>query len=113
MAGYAPDQAGRRLDSTGSSYGHEEGARIECLKNQVQVVGHFAEPADVGPNLPAAMAARKVGRQLVGLLVVKWFAIAAIATAFEQFAVHVNHVLGTSLFVQAVHILRAEKQTVL
>jgi len=107
------DEAGCRLDDAGCSYGDEHGRFTERLKNSIQMIRYLAEPADVRPNLPTAITARNVGRRIVGFRVFKRAPFAAIAPALKQLAMHMNRAPRTSLFVQAVHILRTEKQAVL
>ena len=102
-----------RLDDAGSSNRDEDGAGVERPRDFVQVVGDFAEPADVRPNLAAAFALRNRRRRLAGFRVVEGRTIASVAAALEEFAVHVDHAPRSGLLVKIVDVLRAEKESVL
>ena len=53
------------------------------------------------------------GWRLVEIRVVKWRAVASLATTLEKLTVHVNDLSRTRLLVKAVHVLGADEQAVL
>jgi len=107
------DETGRWLDDAGCSNGHEDRAFAERAKNFIEVEGHFAEPADVRTNPAAAFAPGNLGGRVERVRVIEGRAAASVAAALEKLAVHVNNTARTGLLVEAVHVLRAEKQAIL
>ena len=83
-------ETGGRLDGTGGADGKEDGATIECGVDVVEIVRHFAEPADVRANLRTTFAAWNGGRRLVEVRIFEGRARTRFAAGLEEFAVHVD-----------------------
>ena len=104
-------EAGGGLDGAGGANGQEDRRIVESSKNEIEMKGSLAKPADVRPDFAAAGAQRKFVRGFVELRVFERRPRARITAAFEKLSVHVNDARGASLFVEIVDILRAEEQT--
>jgi hypothetical protein len=72
-----------------------------------------AVPADVRANSTAAPTLGRFGWRIVEIRVVKRRAVATVATAFEEFSVHVDDSPRTRLLVKAVYVLGADKEAIL
>lgn len=107
------DKAGGWLDHSRCTDSHEDRAFVQCAEDAIQLERHFAEPTDVWANPTAAFAPGKLDWRIVGVGVTKWRSAAPIATALEEFAVHMDDALRPCLLVKIVHILGAEEQTIL
>lgn len=105
-------ETGGRFDGARSADGEKYSAAIECGKNALQVVGNFAEPADVRTNFSAAGTTRKFRSRFVEGSVFERWARARLTAALEEFAVHVVDALGAGFFVKVIDILRAEEKTI-
>src|SRR4051794_1975506 len=88
VAGGVPREAGGRVDRAGRPDGDEEVGGVERVEDPVQLVGHLAEPDDVGPELarPALRARRQV-REVLGP---PQPGVAGAAQGRVQLAVHVD-----------------------
>ena len=103
-------EAGGRFDTAGSPDGQEERRFIESGEDAIEVERGFSKPADVRANFASAGAERKFAWGFVELYVFERQAGAGVAAALEEFAVHVNYALGTSLLMEIVDVLRAQEQ---
>src|ERR1700741_891103 len=104
-------EAGGGLDGAGGANGQEDRRIVESSKNEIEMKGSLAKPADVRPDFAAAGAQRKFARGFVELRVFERRPQAGIAAALEELSGHVNDARGASLFMEIVDILRAEVQT--
>ena len=100
------------LHNARCSDSHEYRAFIECVEDAIQFERQFAEPADVRSNPTPAVAPGKLGWRIVSIYVAEGCATAPVAAALEEFPVHVDDALRSSLLVKVIHILRAEEQAV-
>lgn len=106
------DETGGRFHDTGRSHRGEKGAAIQLRKDAVQIVRYFPKPADVRTDSAPAFAARYLRRRLVPGVIGEWRSPAGVTAALEKLAVHVKNAARSGLFVQVVHVLRAEEQAV-
>ena len=109
VTGSMRGETGGRLDGAGSADGEENGALVESGEDFVEMEWSFAKPADVGTDFSAAGTTRNFGGGFVEVGVCEGRAGARVATAFEEFAVHVTNAARSGLFVQVVHVLGAEE----
>lgn len=112
MALGASGETGGGLDGAGSADGQEDATVIECRKDAAEFIRSLAEPANMGTDFTAAGAARDFARRFVQGGVVKRRTVTGIATAFEEFTVHVNDAPGASLLVEIVDILSAQEEAI-
>jgi len=112
-AGGMGGKTGGGLDGARGADGEENSALVERGEDFVEMEGSFAEPADVRPDLSSAGAARDFDRGFIKVGVVEGCTGTGVATALEEFAVHVEDAAGAGLLVEIVDILRAEKETIL
>ena len=80
-----------------------------AVVDPLHVVGHLAEPDDVGPD-PAGDRAGRATRALAHRPVPGEALVAGEAPAAGQLAVHVEQALGPGALVQVVDILRDDQQ---
>jgi hypothetical protein len=99
------DEARRRIDIARRADRHEGVAGDERGFDGVHMVGHFAEPDDVGAQL-ARRAATGAWRIVAEVAVPARRITARQAERAEQLAVHVDDLAGAAAFVQVVDILR-------
>src|SRR5690348_17179872 len=83
-------KACRRLDYAGTAHAQKNIGPPQRLEDFVQFIWSLAKPADVRPDHAAAFAARDFRATLVEPLIGKWQSSAALASALEQLAMHVN-----------------------
>jgi hypothetical protein len=107
------DKARRWLHNTRCSYCYKERGLIQFAIDSIQFKRHFAKPADVRANPTAAFAPGDFGWRIVEICVVKWRAVATVATALEKLTVHVDNFPRTRLLVKAVYVLGADKEAIL
>jgi hypothetical protein len=86
---------------------------IQCSLNSIQLERNFPEPADMRANPAAAFAPGNFSGRIVEVPVGERLAAASVAATFEEFSVHVDNVFCSCLLVQVVHVLSADKQTLL
>jgi len=104
------DKARRWLHNSRCSDSHEDRAFIQYAEDAIQLEWHFAEPADMRANPAAAIAPGKFGWRIVGVRVTKRRSAASVTAALEEFPMHVNSALRSSLLVKVIHVLRAEEE---
>src|SRR3954451_1264465 len=95
-------ETGRGVNGARASDGHEHVARRQRLDDAIHLERHLAEPADVRSNAPAAWAARDAGRIHVFAGILERSGVVALATAFEELAVHVHDAARTGTLVQGI-----------
>src|ERR1700757_338651 len=81
------DKAGGWLDHARRAHSHQDRAFIEGTEDAIQLERHLAEPADVRSNPAAAL---ELYGRIVGGSVAERGSAACVATALEEFAVHVD-----------------------
>src|ERR1039458_3540204 len=106
------DEARGWLNDTRRARRNEDRAFVQSGEDAIQVERQFAEPADVRSNATSAVAPGNLGGWFVDIGVAERGSAACVATAFEEFAVHVDDALRSSLLVKVIHILGAEEQAV-
>src|ERR1044071_470565 len=71
----------------------------------------LAKPADIRTHQRPARTARQIAGRVTAMVGEGGTATIRGAPALKQFAVYVDHVLRARGFMQAIHVLRAEKQS--
>src|SRR5690606_12080318 len=99
-----------RVDLARGADRREQLAREQRLLDLLQVVGHLAEPDDVGTQ--ARLAARRARRRVRQVVRPAGALTARQAARPEELAVHVQHALAAGALVQVVDVLRHEQQVV-
>ncbi len=102
------DEAGGRIDLARRADGDEEVAPAERGQDAVHLVGHLAEPDDVGPQRAggAGRAGRKAGERPLPAVA----GIAGGAPGREQLAVHVEQAARPAPLVEIIDVLGDDEQ---
>ena len=100
------------LDAAGGADSDEDGTLVECAKNLLEFKRSFAEPADVRADFASAGAAWNFAGRFVKRGVRERREGTGVATALEEFAVHVENAPRARPLVKIVDVLRAQKEPV-
>lgn len=106
-------KTGGRLNAAGGADSDEDGTIIECAKNLIEIERSLTKPADVRADFAPAGAAWNLAGRFVKRGVRERREGTGVATALEEFTVHVENALRARLLVKIVDVLRAEKKAVL
>jgi hypothetical protein len=100
-------KTGGRLDAAGGADRDEDGTIIECAKDLIEIEGSLAKPTDVRADFAPAGAAWNLVGRFVKRGVRERREGTGVATALEEFAVHVENTPRARLLVKIVDVLRA------